>query len=87
MHLPALRGKTARLLRGWARRILVGMDKENRQLEQRFAELRHGIRDDLDSAKHDILGRLCEIETSVELIARELARKAAGQSEGEGDRR
>jgi hypothetical protein len=57
-------------------RTLVGMDKENGQWEQRFAELRAGIRDDLDLTQHEILERLREIEMSVEIIARELARKA-----------
>jgi hypothetical protein len=57
-----------------------GMDKEHDQLDRRFADLRAGIRDDLDLAKHDILERLREIETSVDLIARELA---AGRSAGQ----
>ena len=54
------------------------MEKENttRQMEHHLAELHRGIRDDLYMAKHEILDHLREIGTSVELIARELARRA-----------
>lgn len=70
-----------------ALRYSGGMDKEDsKRIDRLLGNVRLAIRDDLDVVKHDILDRLREIENSVELIARELARKATGRNEGEENR-
>ena len=53
---------------------------EAAQFERRIADLRSGIQTDLDAAKREILKRLHEIESSVELVARELARRAGNDN-------
>lgn len=57
------------------------MDEEDSQrIERLLATFRFAIRDDLDGSEHEILNRIREVEDSLEVIAREMARKG-GQGE------
>lgn len=53
--------------------------EDSKRIERLLANLRSAIRDDLDAAKHEILDRIREVESSVEIIAREMERRGERQ--------
>ena len=57
---------------------------EAKKLESKFVHLRPGVKADAEELQEGIRDRLDKIETSLEIIAREMARKA-GNDGGMGE--
>jgi tetrahydromethanopterin S-methyltransferase subunit G len=55
---------------------------EAKKLESRFVHLRPGVKADMEEMQKEIRERLEGIESSLEIIAREMARKAGSERKG-----
>ncbi len=56
------------------------IDEEAHKIEELIAGFQLELYANLDQTKREILRRIGEVETSVEMVAREMARKRSGES-------